>query len=97
MTNATKCGILAQMNIGALVKKIRDRNHWSQAQMATALHVSCPTISLYEHNKRRPRDVGTFLRLFSLANEEEQLTLREWAKHNKGRRGTRSDTGMDRL
>ena len=72
------------MNIGALVKQIRDRNHWSQTQMATALHVSKPTISLYEHNKRRPRKkaVRTFMRLFNLANENEKAILREWLKHN---------------
>jgi len=70
------------MNIGALVKQIRKRNGWSQTKMATALNVSKPTISLYEHGKRCPskRAVQTFMRLFSLANAEEKAQLREWTK-----------------
>ena len=69
--------------IGVLVRQIRKRKGWSQTQMAAALNVSKPTISLYEHDKRRPRDVGTFLRLFNLATDEEKTILREWAKQNR--------------
>ena len=69
-------------HIGTLIKSMRDRNHWSQAQMATALHLSKPTISLYEHFKRSisRRAVQSFMKLWALANAEEQRWLREWLK-----------------
>lgn len=68
--------------IGSLIKEIRQQHHWSQAQMATALHVSKPTISLWEHNKRSidPKVVQRYMRLFSLANAEQKRVLREWIR-----------------
>ena len=69
------------MQIGSLIKGIRKRNGWSQTQMADALGVVKSTISLYEHNRRSPRDVKYFTPLFGLANDREKAILREWAKN----------------
>ena len=69
--------------IGALVRQIRKNRGWSQTQMAAALDVAKSTVSLYEHNKRDPRDGTTFLRLFRLANDEEKDILREWIKRRR--------------
>ena len=75
--------------IGALVRQIRKRLGWSQTQMAAALDVAKSTVSLYEHDKRDPRDGTTFLRLFGLADDEEKDILREWIKRRRNkRRGT---------
>jgi len=74
--------------IGALVRQIRKRRGWSQTQMAAELDVAKSTVSLYEHDKRDPRDGTTFLRLFKLANDEEKAILRSWImRRRRSRKG----------
>lgn len=67
------------------MKQIRKRHGWSQSRMAAALDVCKSTISLYEHDKRSPRDVRIFHALYPLANDEEKVLLRAFSKERRRR------------
>ena len=72
---------MSKQRWGHIVRGMRKARGWSQAQLAEALQLSKPTISLYENHKRRPEKqaIRTFLRLFKIADEDEKAQLRDWA------------------
>ena len=61
------------MQFGDKVKAARYTANMTQQELADLMHLSRRTISLYEMNRRVPKNAGTVIKLSKALNDEEAL------------------------